>query len=80
MNISILDALQEINPQPIQPQRVILEDGMDSVSDGVFSVSLAKAGVPEETIKWRLLEDVNLREEVISMYENNNINTSVDRL
>ena len=78
--MDILDALQEINPQPIEPPRVTVEDGMDSISDGVFSAYLAKAGVPEETIEWRLLEDVNLREEVISMYENNNINTNVNGL
>jgi hypothetical protein len=69
MNISILDALREISPQPIQPQRVILEDGLYSISDAVFSTSLAKAGVHEDTISWRLLEDVSLREAVIKMYE-----------
>lgn len=73
MNISILDALREISPQPIQPQRVMQESGLNSISDAVFSVYLAKAGVPEDTISWRLLEDVSLRSDVIEMYKKGNI-------
>ncbi len=66
--MNILDALRAINEEAIQGQRVALKDGMLSISDAVFTDSLRRLGVSEETIEWRLLEDVKTRGDVIEMY------------
>lgn len=50
-------------------KRATMRDGMLSIHDAVFTDSLRRAGVSEETIKWRLLEDVSTRGDVIEMYE-----------
>ena len=50
-------------------KREIMPDGMLSIHDAVFTDSLRRAGVSEETIKWRLLEDISTRGDVIEMYD-----------
>jgi hypothetical protein len=75
--MNILDALEAITYKPIQPQMVMQESGLNSISDAVFSVSLFKEGVTEDVIAWRLLEDVSLRESVIKMYESGTVKLDI---
>jgi hypothetical protein len=64
---NILDALKSLIPT--EPERSIQSDGFLSMSDAVFSTALYRAGVDQETIDWRMKEDVGLRADVISMYQ-----------
>ena len=75
--MNILDALEAITDKQIQQHRKILNDGLYSISDQVFSVSLFKEGVTEDVIAWRLLEDVSLREAVIAMYKSGKIQLDI---
>jgi hypothetical protein len=65
--MSILDALNKLIPT--EPDRSAQSDGLLSISDAVFSTALYRAGVDQETIEWRMKEDVGLRADVIKMYE-----------
>lgn len=63
--MNILDAINEIN----QKLDRVMIDGMWSISDEVFELELWKLRVDNETISWRLKEQVDNREAVIAMYE-----------
>jgi hypothetical protein len=65
--MSILDALNKLIPT--EAERSIQADGFLSISDAVFSTALYRAGVDQETIDWRMEEDVGLRADVIEMYQ-----------
>jgi hypothetical protein len=65
--MNILDALNKLIPT--EPERSIQSDGFLSMSDAVFSTALYRAGVDQETIDWRMKDDVGLRADVIKMYE-----------
>jgi hypothetical protein len=65
--MSILDALKSLIPT--EPERSIQSAGFLSMSDAVFRTALYRAGCDQETIEWRLKEDIGLRSDVIKMYE-----------
>ena len=64
---NILDALNRLIPT--EPERSIQSDGFLSMSDAVFSTALYRAGCDQETIDWRMEEDVGLRADVVRMYD-----------
>lgn len=56
--------------QNIKQDRIIMNNGLFSIHDAVFKVTLYKLGVDKKTIADWMLEPVENRDEILGYYEN----------